>query len=134
MQDLQDVAPDLKSLLEELQPLIDASRTGFPAAEKTLEDARPLIGQLGPATQQLIPPIQFLGLYKRELWGMSAEVREAIGRALEERFRLLLHRLKAGGTRAVVERHAPFVPGAFPAVAAALTDGRAPEDVSGLSD
>ena len=72
LQDLEDVAPDLKSLLEQLQPLIDASKTGFPAAEQTLEDARPLIGQLDPAMQQLIPPIQFLGLYKRELTSFFA--------------------------------------------------------------
>ena len=75
-----------------------------------------------------------LGLYKRELWGMPSPAREAIGRALEERFRLLLHRLRASGTRAVAAQYAPFVPGSFPAVAAALTAGRSAEDVSGLSD
>jgi hypothetical protein len=67
LRDLADVAPDLKNLLEELQPLIDASVKGFPAAEKVLEDSRPLIGQLVPATQQLTPMIQFLGMYPREL-------------------------------------------------------------------
>ena len=75
-----------------------------------------------------------IGLYKRELWGLPAATREAIGRALEERFRLLLHRLRVGGTRAIAERYAPFVPGAFPATGAPVTAGRAPEDVSGLSD
>src|SRR3954447_15384728 len=72
LQDLQDVAPDLKRLLEQLQPLIDASKTGFPAAEQTLEDARPLIAQLDPATQQLTPALQFLGLNKRELTSFFA--------------------------------------------------------------
>src|SRR3954447_9018911 len=72
LQDLQDVAPDLKNLLEELQPLIDASKTGFPAAEQTLEDARPLIGQLDPTTAQLTPALNFLGLYKRELTAFFA--------------------------------------------------------------
>src|SRR4051812_28506581 len=72
LQDLEDVAPDLKNLLEELQPLIDASKTGFPAAEQTLEDARPLIGQLNPTTQQLTPALNFLGLYKRELTSFFA--------------------------------------------------------------
>jgi virulence factor Mce-like protein len=72
LRDLQDIAPDLKNLLEQLQPLIDASKLGFPAGEKVLEDARPLIGQLGPATQQLTPMIQFLGLYKRELTSFFA--------------------------------------------------------------
>jgi virulence factor Mce-like protein len=67
LRDLADVAPDLKNLLEQLQPLIDASKRGFPAAEQVLEDSRPLIAQLVPATQQLTPMIQFLGLYPREL-------------------------------------------------------------------
>jgi fructose/tagatose bisphosphate aldolase len=73
------------------------------------------------------------GLFKRELWGMPAPVREAIGRALEERFRLLLHRLRAGGTRDLAARYAPFVPGSFPTAGAARA-ARAPEDVRGLSD
>ena len=75
-----------------------------------------------------------VGLFKRELWGMPAAAREAIGRALEERFRLLLHRLRVTGTRALAETHAPFVPGSFPGSGAPVAAGRGPEDVSGLSD
>jgi fructose/tagatose bisphosphate aldolase len=73
------------------------------------------------------------GLFKRELWGMPVAAREAIGRALEERFRLLLHRLRAGDTRELAARYAPFVPGSFPAGGAARAV-RGPEDVHGLSD
>ncbi len=65
---------------------------------------------------------------------MPAATREAIGRALEERFRLLLHRLRAGGTRAIAAQHAPFVPGSFPVLGAAVAARPGPEDVSGLSD
>src|SRR5262249_52360951 len=72
LKDLADISPDLKNLLEELQPLIDASKTGFPAASKVLEDTRPLLAQLGPATQQVTPMLQFLGLYKRELTSFFA--------------------------------------------------------------
>ncbi len=79
-----------------------------------------------------------LGLFKRELWGLPLETREAIARALEERFRLLLHKLRAAGTRALAAKHAPFVPGSFPAGPAATAGTRreaaGPEDVSGLSD
>jgi fructose-bisphosphate aldolase, class II len=75
-----------------------------------------------------------VGLYKRELWGLPPAVREAIGRALEERFRLLLHRLRAGGTRVLAEAHAPAVPGAFPGARRGGAAGRGPEDVSDLSD
>jgi virulence factor Mce-like protein len=72
LQDLADISPDLKNLLEELQPLIDASKTGFPAAERVLEDTRPLLGQLVPATAQLTPDVDFIGLYKRELTSFFA--------------------------------------------------------------
>jgi virulence factor Mce-like protein len=72
LQDLQDISPDLKNLLEQLQPLIDASKAGFPAAEKTLEDLRPLVAQLNPATAQLAPAVEFIGLNKRELTSFFA--------------------------------------------------------------
>jgi virulence factor Mce-like protein len=77
LRDLADLAPDLKNLLEQLQPLIDASKKGFPAGEQVLRDARPLIGQLGPATQQLTPMIQYLGLNKRELTSFFANAASA---------------------------------------------------------
>src|SRR5215216_656383 len=38
LQDLSGLAPDLKRLFIELNPLIDASKTGFPAAEQVLRD------------------------------------------------------------------------------------------------
>jgi ABC-type transporter Mla subunit MlaD len=72
LQDLGALSPDLEQLFRELNPLIDASKTGFPAAEKVLEDARPLIGQLDPAMRQLSPIFQFLALYKREITAFFA--------------------------------------------------------------
>lgn len=75
-----------------------------------------------------------LGMYKRELWGLPADTRAAIGAALEEKFRFLLGKLAVGGTRALAERHAPFVPGSFPAAGPALAAAKGHEDVSGLSD
>jgi phospholipid/cholesterol/gamma-HCH transport system substrate-binding protein len=72
LRDLGALSPDLEALFRELGPLIDASRTGFPAAEKVLEDARPLIAQLDPAMRQLTPILDFIGLYKRELTSFFA--------------------------------------------------------------
>jgi phospholipid/cholesterol/gamma-HCH transport system substrate-binding protein len=77
LQDLADVAPDLKNLLEQLQPLISASKTGFPAAEQVLEDTRPLLGQLVPATAQLTPSVDFISQYKRELTSFFANAASA---------------------------------------------------------
>ena len=67
LQDLGALSPDLEALMRELNPLIDASVKGFPAAERVLEDARPLIAQLDPAMRQLGPMVDFIGLYKPEL-------------------------------------------------------------------
>jgi fructose/tagatose bisphosphate aldolase len=75
-----------------------------------------------------------LGLYKRELWSLPAEVRGAIGESLEAKFRFLLQKLQANGTRILAERHTPFVDGSFPATMAPVGAARAHEDVTGLSD
>jgi phospholipid/cholesterol/gamma-HCH transport system substrate-binding protein len=72
LQDLGALAPDLEVLLRELGPLIDASADGLPAAERLLEDARPLIAQLDPATRQLTPILEFVGLYRPELTAFLA--------------------------------------------------------------
>ena len=72
LQDIGALSPDLKALFRDLGPLIDASRTGFPAAERVLRDARPLIGQLDPAMRQITPILQFIGLYKPELTAFFA--------------------------------------------------------------
>jgi phospholipid/cholesterol/gamma-HCH transport system substrate-binding protein len=72
LRDLGALSPDLKQLFRELGPLIDASRTGFPAAEKVLQDARPLIAQLDPTMRQITPIVQFVGLYKKELTAFFA--------------------------------------------------------------
>ncbi len=67
LQDLSGLAPDLKAFFRDLDPLITASKTGFPAAQRTLKDLRPLLGQIDPAGRQLVPILDFLGLYKKEL-------------------------------------------------------------------
>jgi virulence factor Mce-like protein len=70
--DLTALAPDLKAFFRELNPLIDASKAGFPAAEQTLEDLRPLLEQIDPALRQLNPILIALSFYKRELTAFFA--------------------------------------------------------------
>ena len=72
LEDLSALAPDLKAFFRDLGPLIDASKAGFPAAERVLEDLRPLLGQLDPALRQLNPILDWVGLYKRELTAFFA--------------------------------------------------------------
>ncbi len=73
------------------------------------------------------------GGWKRELWSMPADVRGAIGKSLEDKFRALFLKLHIEGSQALAAKYAPFVEGSFPAAGAALAV-HAPEDVSGLSD
>ena len=75
-----------------------------------------------------------LGAYKRQLWSLPAATREAIGRTLEEKFAFLLLKLRVESTCDLAERHAPFVPGSYPAVKTTAVAAGGPEDVSGLSD
>jgi phospholipid/cholesterol/gamma-HCH transport system substrate-binding protein len=70
--DLAALAPDLEALFRNLGPLFDASVKGIPAAERVLEDLRPLLAQIDPALRQLNPVLDFLGLYKRELTAFFA--------------------------------------------------------------
>ncbi len=72
LQDLSLLAPDLKQLLVELKPLTEASKKGFPAAQRVIKDLRPLLAQVDPAAQQLVPLLDFLGLYKPELTAFFA--------------------------------------------------------------
>ncbi|MEO5989595.1 MAG: class II fructose-bisphosphate aldolase [Candidatus Eisenbacteria bacterium] len=75
-----------------------------------------------------------LGRFKRELWGMPAEARAAIGKSLEERFTFLLENLRVMHTRAAAEKYAPFVASAFPVFGDTMGAAKDHEDVTGLSD
>lgn len=72
--DAKELAPDLRALFENIGPLTDASRKGFPALEKTLNQLRPLLGNTEPAVQQLLPMVEFLGQYKPELTAFFANI------------------------------------------------------------
>jgi phospholipid/cholesterol/gamma-HCH transport system substrate-binding protein len=65
--DLKAISPDLKGLLRDLGPLIRVSRRGLPALERVLDDARPLLARIDPTLRNLIPVLDYVGLYKREL-------------------------------------------------------------------
>jgi fructose/tagatose bisphosphate aldolase len=75
---------------------------------------------------------QATGMFKRELWALPPATREAIGQALEAKFRFLFEKLKVTGTGALAAKYAPAVPGAYPVLGGG-GDGKA-EDVTGLAD
>jgi phospholipid/cholesterol/gamma-HCH transport system substrate-binding protein len=70
--DLRVLAPDLRALLRDLGPLITASRTGFPATQRLLDELKPFLAQVHPTLQQVVPILQFLAPYKREITAFFA--------------------------------------------------------------
>ena len=75
-----------------------------------------------------------LGMFKREIWDIAPDARQAIRDTLQQKFEFLFGTLALKGTRALAEKYAPFVPSTFPQLGHGLAAGRGPEDVSGLSD
>ena len=77
LEDLSALAPDARALFRDLDKLITASETGFPAAERIVDDLRPLLAQVDPALRQLNPILDFIGLYKGELTAFFANTAAA---------------------------------------------------------
>ena len=72
LQDLEALAPDLAELFRETDTLITASRTGFPAAAQLLDDLKPLLRDFHPFADELLPILNFIQPYKRELTSFFA--------------------------------------------------------------
>jgi virulence factor Mce-like protein len=69
---LQTLAPDLRGLFRDLDPLITVSRTGLPATSQFLDELRPLLDATDPFLRNLNPIIQWVGLYKHEITAFFA--------------------------------------------------------------
>ena len=59
LRDVHALAPDLRRFFRDLDPLIRASRTGFPAASQVLRGLKPTLAELTPFLQQLNPILQY---------------------------------------------------------------------------
>ncbi|HEX3278300.1 MAG TPA: MlaD family protein [Thermoleophilaceae bacterium] len=70
--DLNDVAPDLRSVFKNIDPLVRVSRNGLPATTRVLNNTRPLLRRLDPFLRQFTPIVDYLGLYKHEIAGFFA--------------------------------------------------------------
>ncbi|MBA2349864.1 MAG: MCE family protein [Solirubrobacterales bacterium] len=64
---LSGLAPDLKALFRDLDPVITASKRGLPATQRFLDELRPVLAASDPTLAQLNPILSFLGLYTDEL-------------------------------------------------------------------
>jgi ABC-type transporter Mla subunit MlaD len=71
---LADLAPDLKGLFQDLNPLFDASKAGLPATEDFLDELHPLLANVDAPLRQLNPPLEGLSNYKNELGAFFANV------------------------------------------------------------
>ena len=58
------LAPDLRSLFEDLDPLYDASLDGLPALRDVLEGLAPVLGELDPFLANLNPIVRYLEYQK----------------------------------------------------------------------
>jgi phospholipid/cholesterol/gamma-HCH transport system substrate-binding protein len=69
---LEALAPDLKGLFQNLNPLIQVSKKGLPATSEFLNQLRPLLEATDPFLRNLNPMIQWIGLYKHEITAFFA--------------------------------------------------------------
>ncbi len=61
------LAPELRDLMVNLAPLTSASKAGVPALERFLDDSVPWLRRLSPYLGNLVPVIDYINSYRREL-------------------------------------------------------------------
>ncbi len=61
------VAPPLRTALVYLGPAVTASRKGIPAIERFLHQSEPLLARLTPYLGGVVPVLDYLNVYRREL-------------------------------------------------------------------
>src|SRR5919198_88517 len=68
------LAPDLKALFRDLDPLITASKRGLPALERFLDELHPVLAEFDAPLRQLNPALLSISQYKEELPAFFANV------------------------------------------------------------
>jgi phospholipid/cholesterol/gamma-HCH transport system substrate-binding protein len=64
LRSVRQLAPDLENFFEDLDPFIDAGRTGFPALARVLRGLDPTLAEMGPFLQQLNPILEIFEHYQ----------------------------------------------------------------------
>jgi virulence factor Mce-like protein len=67
LRDLGDLSPDLEKLFRDVHPLVDASATGVPAAERFLEGAEPLLESTHVFLGELNPILSYLSYSRTQV-------------------------------------------------------------------
>jgi hypothetical protein len=65
-------APELRDLMVNLGPLTSASKAGFPAFERFLDDSVPWLTRLKPYLGGVVPVLDYINSYRREVAGFFA--------------------------------------------------------------
>ena len=65
--DTAALAPELRGLFGDLDAVLDVSPRALPATTRVVNAARPVFQRLSPALRELLPVVDFAGLYKQEL-------------------------------------------------------------------
>ncbi len=125
---LKGLAPDLKGVMRDLDPLVDVSRRGLPALETILDDTSPLL-----ATARALLPARspadfdYLGLYKREITAFFANGAAAT-QAPTRRHRAAAAEATCAPPTRSTRRCWPPTTSASPPTARTPTPSRAPTD------
>lgn len=64
---LEALAPDLRGLFRDINPLVNVSKTGLPATSQFLDELRPLLDATDPFLRNLNPMLSWIGMYKHEI-------------------------------------------------------------------
>jgi phospholipid/cholesterol/gamma-HCH transport system substrate-binding protein len=67
LRDTSVLAPRAKALFGDVDALATVARTGLPAGTKVVNATRPVFQVLDPALRELVPVVQYLGLFKQDL-------------------------------------------------------------------
>lgn len=77
MADVEVVAPSLRRLMAGIGPLSAAARQGIPALERLLDETAPALERGTPYLGELIPAVEYLDVYRREIAGLLGNVSAA---------------------------------------------------------
>ena len=72
LRSVNTVAPELRTLMTDVAPLTQASKTGLPALRRFLSESVPFVTQLKPYLGNIVPAINYIDLYRRDLAGFFA--------------------------------------------------------------
>jgi hypothetical protein len=74
LQDLHAFAPDLKRLMKGIRPVTKASKDGIPGLNNLWNQLTPFLDRAKPWLGEVIPFIDYLNDYRRELAGAAANI------------------------------------------------------------